>query len=169
MVFRRSRARSLGTIISSVKRIVDSSGSLAAGTTSSTTVAVGVAEGAAATVNSVPPGAHVYSMFITVNGVNTVNPGVVDWFISKDPGGQIGAGFGNPGDTGNPANNTVRKWIFHEEKGLASSTASPMIFKGVIKIPKKMQRFDVDDEINVKIRSAGAGFFCIKAIYKYYK
>jgi len=75
-----------------------------------------------------------------------------------------------PGATGGHDN---RRWIMHEEKGLAPDVAdggTPMVFKGVLKIPKGRQRMGADDQLTVRILSEFyAGFFCLKCIYKFYR
>ncbi len=117
---------------------------------------------------SVPQGAVIKSFFWSVY-VYTAADGtaapLVDFFIMKDPGTELTVP--TPGATGGNKN---RRWILHEEKGLAGNqSGTPMIFKGVTIIPKKMQRCGRDDRWLFSLVSNGfAGFFCLKVVYKFY-
>ncbi len=118
----------------------------------------------------VPAGCTISSIYLSVYilGSTGASSGLVDWYIWKNPGGTItGAEAPIPSQTGQ---SNVRRFIFHEEKGLyASQDGTPMVFKGVIKIPPRFRRMGQGDQLAVKIRSPeDGGTFCIKAIYKYY-
>ncbi len=97
-------------------------------------------------------------------GTSGSTSGVVNWYIWKNPGGQL--------TTPDPTNTGVsdnRRWILHEEKGLfATQDGTPMVFKGVIKIPPRMRRIGDGDEIQVVIQTENdAAEFCVQAIYKF--
>ncbi len=169
MVFRSSRRP-----INSVKKVIDASGGLAASTPA--VVAIADATGGAAWIDagdtSVAIGCTISSIYLSVfiyldsNTVTDVP--VLDWYIHKNPGNNLS--MPEPGATGG---NDNRRWIMHEEKGLATDVnngGTPMIFKGVIRIPKGRQRMGNDDNISVRILSENyIGFFCVKAIYKFYR
>ncbi len=95
--------------------------------------------------------------------------GLVDWHIKKNPSGLMsGADAQTPGSTGIDSN---RRFIFHEEKGLfATQDGTPMVFKGVIKIPPRFRRMGEDDVLQIVLRSpVDGGQFCVKAIYKHFQ
>ncbi len=101
---------------------------------------------------------------------------LVDWYIIKNPGDAFGTTFDannlpTPGATGVHKN---KRWIIHTEKGLSgggdvSLSGVPMIFKGVIRIPRKMQRIGEDDNFRLCYRANFATKVCAQAIYKHYK
>ncbi len=172
MVFRRSFNRLRP--VDSIKKVVESSGALAAGTVSANVI-LNTTSGTAwvdAADSSVPQGCHVYGLYLSVyaiaDGAADATTPIIDWFIAKNPSGSLT--LPAPGSTGGNEN---RRFILHEGKGLLGfdTVGSPRkLFEGVIKIPKHMQRMGRDDEITVNIESvAHNGFFCIKSIYKFFR
>ncbi len=96
--------------------------------------------------------------------------GLVDWCIWKNPRSQVIAA--NRPQPGNVGINPVRNMVFHEEKGIvATSDGTPMVFKGVLKIPRHMQRVASNDTYEIRLFSpAGVtSQFCVKVIYKDYQ
>ncbi len=180
MVFRR-RSDSRRPI-DSVKHIVETSGIIAAGTnTVLLNLATEVATYTVADIDGVPVGANVNSMFLSCffiaeGGELATEVPLVDWYIIKNPGSTWGTTFDatnlpTPGATGSHIN---KRHIFHTEKGLTgggevSLAGIPMVFKGVISIPRHMRRFGSDDAITVCARANFATKFCFQAIYKHYK
>ncbi len=118
------------------------------------------------------------SIFFYTEGGEVANEvPLVDWYIIKDQGGRMGAagfvpdGLPTPGASGVHEN---KRYIFHTEKGLAgggdaSLSGVPMIFKGVIRIPRGFQQFKLGDQLTVAARSNFATKFCIQSIYKWYR
>lgn len=164
MPFRR---RSLGTIINSVKNIVDSTLlGVTGGTISNVTVGLSVNDYTGAATNF-PTGAVVKSLYLFVQVLPATGTANVDWYIWKGPNA-IAAGMPVPGATGGDES---RKYILHEEKGIpgnAADGAYPLTFKGVIKIPRGRQRMAENDQIQVKINGVDTYNACIKCIYKFY-
>ncbi len=173
MPFRRRQKRPLR-----IKHIVDSSTILAATTN---TVAQPVTDGvdayALSDVNGVPTGSTVrgfyLSSFYLAEGGEVANEvPLVDWYVIHNPGSAFASTFDadnlpTPGATGSHKN---KRFIIHEEKGLAgggdaSLAGVPMVFKGVIGIPRKWQRVGEDDTIQICHRANFATKFCIKTIY----
>ncbi len=157
--------------VNRVKHVVDVSGGLTS-TTSTVDFAVVVAQ------RSIPMGANECLLASTINGLflsiyiigSTGAPlsGPLDWYIHKRRAGQASASFPVPGNTGV---SDLRNQIFHEEKGLSGSgDGTPMVFKGVIAIPKGMRRMRQGDILSIKLVATGADTpnFCIKAIYNEY-
>ncbi len=133
-----------------------------------------------ADVNGVPTGATVngfyFSFFAIAEGGEVASEvPLVDWYLIKNPGGAFGTTFDatnlpTPGATGSHAN---KRHIIHTEKGLAgggdASTAGvPMIFKGVIRIPRGMRRIAQGDLLQLCVRANFNTKVCAQAIYKHY-
>ncbi len=169
MVFRR-RSR-LGQVIDSYKHIIDTSGGL-----SSTASVISLATGIDTVTDpktQVPTGAIVSGIFISfyiIGSSGAPRTGPIDWYIGKLRTGQNGTtDFPDPGQTGGSG---VRNQILHEEKGLSGSgDGTPMVFKGVIAIPRSMRRMRDGDVIFIKAIGTGTDNpnFCVKAIYKHFK
>ncbi len=112
---------------------------------------------------------------ITEGGEVAAEVPLVDWYIIKDPGGNFGATFSGtklptPGTTGSHSN---KRFIIHEEKGLAgggdaSLAGVPMIFKGVLGIPRGFRSNRAQDKLSIAIRCNFATKVCTKFIYKWY-
>ncbi len=142
---------------------------------------LGVRNADLATTNEVNIGSRISSMFIeiffiTEGGEVSNEVPLVDWYIIKNGGNSFGATFDasnlpTPGATGSHIN---KRHILHEEKGLsgggdASLTGVPMVFKGVIRIPKGSQRIGESDVFRICARSNFATKFCVKVIYKWFQ
>ncbi len=167
MVFRRNR---LGSIIQSVKHVVDSSGAFTATAGNIPLSKTVVARSVPFDPVEIVLGETVNAMFISLYAIGSTGAplsGPIDWYIAKARSDQdIVSDFPNPGQTGISA---LRSQILHEEKGLSGSgDGTPMVFKGVIVIPRGMRRTREGDQFFIKIIASGADSnnFCIKAIYK---
>ncbi len=171
MVFRR---RSQGIRpVNRIKHVVDSSGGL-----TSTSSVNALADTVTVLTDPFNPvevelGSTINGMFISIYVIGSTGApleGPIDWYIGKGRASQTALNqFPDPGVTGTF---DIRNQIFHEEKGLSGSgDGTPMVFKGVIAIPKGMRRMRSGDSIFIKIKCTGADVcnFCIKAIYNSYK
>ncbi len=162
--------------------MVDNSGIIAAVTNTSIHItATGTRNAILATANEVDTGSKISSVFMEIfffseGGEISNEVPLVDWYVIKDPGNAWGTTFDannlpTPGATGVHIN---KRHILHEEKGLtgggdASLAGIPMVFKGVIRIPRGRQRWGENDVLRVCARSNFASKFCIKSVYKWYK
>ncbi len=167
--------------INSRKNIVETSGITGAVTNAVLdNIIQGVDQADLASVDEVTTGSKVNGFFmscffIAEGGEVASEVPLVDWYIIKDPGGTFGTTFDathlpTPGATGSHIN---KRYIIHTEKGLAgggnASTAGlPMIFKGVIIIPKGMRRVAIEDRWRFVARTNFATKFCCQFIYKWY-
>ncbi len=165
--------------IQSTKHIVEISGiSAAVSDAVALTIVKGVDNPVLANTSEVQPGHKVSSIFISAfylaEGGEIANEvPLVDWYVINNPGNTFAATFTattnpTPGATGSHIN---KRFIFHTEKGLAgggdvSLAGLPMIFKGVLKIPRGRQRVGQNDRITINHRTNFATKFCIQAIYK---
>ncbi len=161
-----------------IKHIVDSS-SIAVASTNAVAQPVtdGVDAYSLADVNGCPTGSTVKGFFLSsfyiAEGGEVANEvPLVDWYVLHNPGNAFGTTFDannlpTPGATGAHKN---KRFIIHEEKGLtgggdASLSGVPMVFKGVIGIPRKWQRIGQDDSMIICHRTNFNTKFCIKTIY----
>ena len=166
----RFRGSRMGTQIHSIKHVVDTSGGLTS-TPSINVIATGVTtRNATFDPTEVEVGETVNGFFISIYIIGSTGSGLtgpLDWYIAKSRSGQVIATvFPDPGNTGV---SSVRNQIFHEEKGLAGSEdGTPMVFKGVIVVPKGMRRMRDNDAFFISLKANGADIpnFCVKAIYK---
>ncbi len=160
------RASRLGTIINSVKNIVDTTQLTVAAATVTSTIVIDTVNDYVGGANEVPIGAKVFGIYLFYQIQQQAVNSNVDWYIVKSPGDQLTLPI--PGATGGNVN---RKWILHEEKGIpgpSNNGSPPLTFRGVIKLPKHMQRMGEGDRIRIQSRGAAAYDFCFKAIYKFY-
>jgi len=159
--------------VNSTKNIVDVSGVLAIGSTTSVNLVDAVQSLSdppqpsqvqkASTVSSI-----YLSVFVLGNSGSA--SGLVDWYVWKDAGGSNQASPDTP-TAGNTNASNLKRFIFHEEKGLAATQdGTPMVFKGVIRIPPRFRRMGQNDIIQLRLLSPVADMqFCVKAIYKWYQ
>ncbi len=132
--------------------------------------------------NEVTRGRTVKGFFLSLFFASDVNAAaaaipLLDWYCIVDRGGVLSKAvptFGNtnedypiPGATGTAVN--VNK-IIHEEKGLIGekNDGSKMVFQGVIRIPRGMQKINAGDKITIIARANDESVFCLKCIYKSY-
>ncbi len=155
--------------INSVKHVIDSSGALVTGTVSINQIAVAGRLSDATTPVTVTTGCNVGPIYLSVFVLGTTggDSGLVDWYLWKEPANLIQTiDEPTPGNTGI---SPLRRFIFHEEKGLAATQdGTPMVFKGVIKIPPRFRRMGDGDQIKLHLLSDFPATFCIKSIYKEY-
>ncbi len=159
----------LGNQIHSFKHVIDTSGGLTS-TKSIVSLALGVEVKTVDSPNQVLVGETINGIYLSIFIIGSTGApleGPLDWYIAKARAGQNqNTSFPDPGNTGI---SDVRNQIIHEEKGLSGSgDGTPMVFKGVIAIPKGMRRMREGDEIIVQLKATGADApnFCVKAIYK---
>ncbi len=176
----RGRGNALRPIIST-KNVVETSGILPAGTDTVLDELTNAVDAPSLAVsNSVARGSKVNGMFlslffITEGGELANEVPLVDWYIIKNPGFSFTSTFDatnlpTPGNTGIHDN---KRFIFHTEKALAgggnlSLNGVPMVFKGVIAIPRGYQKHNANDRIQICARANFATKFCLQSIYKWY-
>ncbi len=164
----------------STKNVVDLSGVVPAVTNTIFTQLIEAEDNASlADTDSVERGSRVNGIFLSVfaisEGGELANEvPLIDWYVIKNPGGNFttfsATGFPTPGITGSHDN---KRFIIHEEKGLSgggelSLAGIPMVFKGVLAIPRGYRKFNANDRLEIAVRSNFAIKLCVKAIYKWY-
>ncbi len=156
--------------INSLKHVVDTSGTTLGGTVSVVPIVETVRNPEATAPTNVQAGATVGSVYLSLFflGSSGTVSGLIDWYLIKNPANSFGvATIPTPGNTGIEQ---ARRFIFHEEKGLAGTEdGATMVFKGVIKIPPRFRRMGDQDELQIRILTANDMQFCVKAIYKEYQ
>ncbi len=117
------------------------------------------------TVGTCPLGALIKGMELMVSYSIAVAPNRFDWYLLKN-----NAGVYTPGQlpaAGATGGNALRKFIIHEEKGLAPDNADGRVLSKLhINIPKRYWRMGEADEWILRANSAASYDVCIKAIYK---
>ncbi len=159
--------------VNSIKHIIDTEG-VWTDVTSLSPIAVAVPNVDTTTFKpgDIRVGATVNGFFLSIFAIGSTGApvaGSINWYLIKVHGGaQINA-LPVPGQTGT---SDIRNQIIHEEKGIpGSGDGTPMVFKGVIAIPRGMRRMREGDQWTIGAVSSVAGNdvnFCIKAIYKSY-
>ncbi len=180
MPFHRRMGNSLRPV-NSVKHIVEANTLTAAVTnTVILRLVAGVDTYSLADADGVPTGSRVNGFYLSVffiseGGEVATEIPLVDWYIIHNPSNRFGTTFDTanlptPGNTGIHKN---KRFILHTEKGLAgggdaSLAGVPMVFKGVIVVPKKMRRIGEDDEFLLCARTNFVTKICAQTIYKHY-
>ncbi len=165
--FRRSLA-----VVHRIKHIVDSSATLAAATTLPVTLVKGVDAPVLANTPEVETGAKVHGIFLNVQvSANEASGGIPNIYMAvfKNPSGNISTI--DPVGTGDDPN---KKAIIHQEMIMFAPTGTQglprTLFKGVIVIPRGMQRFGIDDELVVVLRAPSVNVkVCVQCIYKEFR
>ncbi len=169
--------------VNATKNIAEASSIMAAVTNTILDTPINTVEDAPIGVDSqVERGSSINGLFISLffysEGGEVANEiPLVDWYIIKDQGGRMATagfvadGLPTPGATGTHEN---KRFILHTEKGLAgggdaSLNGVPMVFKGVIRLPKGMRQMKSGNQVHLIGRSNFATKFCTQAIYKWYK
>ncbi len=166
--------------INSLKHVVDASGVTTGGTPSEVTIAVQVDLPSTTVTNQVHTGSAVKAIFLSVQLSGSVAYGGVPrvyMIVYKNPGNQV--------PTPDPSNIGIsprRKFVIHQEMtmvaqqttsgaGGGDGTFPRTMFKGVILLPKRYQRFGDADELTFVIQNAtgeatGTTRWCLQSIYK---
>ncbi len=174
MSFRRLRP------VQSLKHIVDTNGGILGGSPSTTDVVNAVDAPVIASPNNVQQGCKVHAIFLNVQVVMDTKGGGINniyMIVYKNPGGNVTA----------PAVDAVgvsdkRKFVLHQEMLMLSNEhvtvtqfAVPRtLFKGVVRIPPRLNRFGYNDKLQVVIghRNAEAtqkSDFCLESVYKEFR
>ncbi len=175
------RGRNFRSPIHSTKHVVDSSGITGIVTNQILQTSVQALDNPVlANVAQVNPGSKIssiyYSVYFIAEGGEIANEiSLIDFYFIKVPANSwttfAAATLPTPGATGSHIN---KRHVLHEEKGISgggnvSLAGVPMVFKGVIKIPRGRQRFGQSDTFLMCARTNFASKFCIKCIYKEYQ
>ncbi len=168
----RRFSRSLGMRpINRIKHVIDSQFAVALGVVEDLTIVKSSDTPTLAATAQCETGSTVKSIFLTVEVVNTGATGVLAnayMMIFKNPGNNLT--MPNPNGVGVSDN---KKYVFHQEMimlQMVDNSNPRTLFKGVLKIPRHLQRNGPADEIVVRVFSPGVELSgCIQAHYKEFR
>ncbi len=167
MVFRRRVSNYLRPV-NRIKHVFDNQFAVALGVNEDNTIAFASDTPDLAQSNEVETGAVIRSIFLSLEVVNTGVTGVLAncyMMIFKNPGGNLT--FPNPNVVGI---NDNKRYVFHQEMimlQMVDNSNPRTLFKGVLKIPRHLQRFGPNDTLIVRVFSPGVEITgCIQAHYK---
>ncbi len=167
MVRRFSRALAMRPV-TRIKHVVDSQFSTALGVVETTNIALAVDSPALANITEVETGSVIKSIFVSAEVVNTGVTGVLAncyFMIYKNPGGNLN--MPNPNVVGS---NDNKRYVFHQEMlmlQMIDNSNPRTLFKGVLVVPRHLQRMGPNDIIRTGIFSPGVEISgCIQAHYK---
>jgi len=162
--------------VKSYKHIVDTSG-LVTNVVSISDVIVGADNPTLANVAQVETASTVSAIFLNVQVYRVaVSSGVARFYfiVWKNPGGALITP--NPSATGSDAD---KRHIIHQEMIVLNNsppvdgqTFPRTMFKGVIRIPRNLKRFGINDKLSVAFitpDSTGTANFCLQCIYKEFR
>ncbi len=168
MTFRRFNRGNFLRPINRIKHVVDQQFVTPGGTALDHTIAFASNTPDLTTAAEVETGSTIRSFFQTIEVNNTSTAGILAnayamWF--KNPGGNLT--FPNPNAVGIDDN---KKYVFHQEMimlQMQDNSNPRTLFKGVMRIPRHMQRMAPNDLIQVRIFSPGIEITgCIQDHYK---
>ncbi len=174
MVFRqRNRLRP----INSIKHVLDLQSTVASGTADLINLVSPVDNPDTTTFTQVAIGSQVSSIFLNVQIVNETDAtGLINnayMFVFGNPGGNVQASA--IPDVNAVGISDMRKQVIHQEMAMLSDANDSIpitLFKGVIRIPRKMRRMGINDLITLKIGTPTGGAainVCVQCIYKEYR
>ncbi len=157
--------------VNRTKHVVDKQGATAAGTINSTNLVTSVDAPVLANTSEVQTNSTVKSFFLSVEVVNTGVTGVLAnayFACMKNPGGNLT--FPAPNVIGA---NDNKKYVFHQEMlmlQMVDNSNPRTLFKGVLRIPRHLQRMAPNDLIQMQVFSPGVELnFCIQCHYKEFR
>ncbi len=168
MVFRRFNRGNYLRPVNRIKHVVDSQFAVALGVNNDFTIAFASDTPDLATAAEVETGSVIRDFFVSVEVVNTGVTGVLAnayALFFKNPGGNLTI----------PAANAVgiddnKRYVFHQEMVMLNMTdnGNPRtLFKGVLRVPKHMQRMAPNDLLQLRVFSPGVALNgCIQVHYK---
>ncbi len=153
--------------VNTKKHVVDIQGGLVLAVQQNLILADAVDAPVLANAPDVAVASYVRSLFLNVQVAATSTAALANIYmiVYKNPSNAIPA----------PAANGVgvsdnKKLVFHQEMIMTekNTTAIPRtLFKGVLKLPRHMQRMGQDDVIGISLLAPGVNYdFCIQCIYK---
>ncbi len=153
--------------VNTKKHVIDSQGGLVIDTPATVTIADAVDAPTLASPPQVIVGSYVRSFFMNVQVATTSTAALANVYliVYKNPSNALTLPNGNV-----VGSSDVKKIIFHQEMIMAekNTTAIPRtLFKGVLRVPRHMQRMGQDDRIEIQLYAPGTTWdFCVQAIYK---
>ncbi len=171
MSFFRRRSRGLALRpVNRIKHVIDTQLSQVAGTATAATLAESKDSPVLANVQEVLTGSTIRGIFLVVEAYATSSAALSNFYlmIFKNPGGNLT--FPNPNVIGS---NDNKKYVIHQEMVMFQKVtpSNPRtIFKGVIVIPRHLQRMAPGDFLSLKVFSPGINSdVCFQCHYKEFR
>ncbi len=168
MVFRRQMGlQKYLHPVNTIKHIIDAQIGIVLAVQSKVTIADAVDNPALASVNQVVVGSYVRSFFLNVQCAATGTAAIANIYmiVYKNPSNDLTLPNANV-----MGSSDLKKVVFHQEMIMTekNSTAIPRtLFKGVLRVPKHMQRMGQDDRIEIQLFAPGVNYeVCVQSIYK---
>ncbi len=168
MVFRRFNRGNYLRPVNRIKHVVDNQFATALDTNVDTTLVFASDTPDLATAAEVETGAVIRSIFLAIEVVNTGATGVLAnayFMIFKNPGGNLT--FPKPNVVGTDDN---KRYVFHQEMlmlQMVDNSNPRTLFKGVLKLPRHLQRFGPNDTLIARVFSPGVELTgCVQCHYK---
>ncbi len=171
MIMPRYRSRNYLRPVNTIKHVNTDQGGVTAATKTAVAIADTVDAPVLANSQEVITGSNVKSFFLDIKGVSTGGAGVLSnlfLMVYKNPGNNVPT-------ASIPAANAVgvsdfKKMVFHQEMIMGNQIPDSQpqtIFKGVLKVPRHMQRMGADDVIGFQLYSPGVTWdYCSQSIFK---
>ncbi len=159
--------------VNSVKHVVDIQGGLVLDVQTVSTLIEAVDNPVLANNTDVATASNVRAFFLNVQVAASATAALANvyMFVAKNPGKRIAVTDFPDGNKVGVSN--LKKLIFHQEMIMTEKNTTAIartLFRGVIKIPRHMQRFGQDDEIDIYLYAPGVSFdFCVQCIYKEFR
>ncbi len=153
--------------VNSKKHVIDNQGGLVAAAPTTVELAEGVDAPTLAATEEVAVGSYVRSIFLNVQVAATGSGALANVYllVYKNPSNALPVANGNVVGASD-----TKKIIFHQEMLMVQRNTLGIprtLFKGVLKLPRHMQRFGQDDSLLVQLFSPGVTFdYCVQSIYK---
>lgn len=157
--------------VNRIKHVIDSQGATPLATVFDTNLVISSDTPVISATAQCETGSTVKSLFLTIEIVNTGVTGVLAnayMMIYKNPGGNLT--MPNPNGVGVSDN---KKYVFHQEMimlQMVDNSNPRTLFKGVLRIPRHLQRNGPNDLITLRIFSPGVELsICLQCHYKEYR
>ncbi len=153
--------------VNTKKHVIDNQGGLTAGTPTTIEIAEGVDAPTLPATETVAVGSYVRSIFLNVQVAASQNTALANVYmiVYKNPSNAMAVPNANVVGASD-----TKKIIFHQEMIMVEkdNTGIPRtLFKGVLRVPKHMQRMGQDDSLLVQLFTPGVTFdYCLQCIYK---
>ncbi len=159
--------------VNSIKHVVDFSGAIAAATQTEIVVCDAVQDAVLTTPSQTTIGARVSAIYldVEVNSTERIEGTPITnayLMVFKNPGSNL-----TPPSASSVGTSDNKRWVIHQEMVMLQNAdgGNPRtLFKGVIRIPRAMQRQGNDDQLVVVFVSPIFDCaVCVQCIYKEYK
>ncbi len=167
VVFRR---RSSLRPVHSIKHVVDIQAATALAVTATNSLAIALDAPVLANTAEVEVGSTINAIYLKVEAYGTTSGALsnVYMIVYKNPGGNIPAIIPNT-----VGSDDDKRYVIHQEMVMLQKVTPSIprtLFAGVIRIPRGLKRFGINDLLRIGILAPGVNIdFCIQCIYKEFR